>query len=57
MRRLFKDPAEGRKLGEQGRRLIRSKYSVQALSERYQARLIELGFKPASKSAAKTQGH
>ena len=53
MQRLFQNPAEGRKLGEQGRRLIRDKYSVQALSERYQERLTELGFRPASVTLAK----
>ena len=55
MRRLFKNPAEGRKLGDQGRRMIGAKYSVLALSDRYQARLAELGFHPSSGPAAKVQ--
>jgi glycosyltransferase involved in cell wall biosynthesis len=55
MRRLFNNPAEGRKLGEQGRRLVRAKYSVQALSERYQTRLAALGFRAASRMAAEAQ--
>jgi glycosyltransferase involved in cell wall biosynthesis len=55
MQGLFRNPAEGRKLGEQGQRLIRAKYSIQALSARYQQRLLELGFHPANASVAK--GH
>ena len=38
-------------LGEQGQRLIRAKYSIQALSARYQERLAELGFCPIQSSA------
>jgi glycosyltransferase involved in cell wall biosynthesis len=56
MRRLFNNPALGLELGEQGRRLIRATYSVRALSERYQARLMELGFHPTSRGAAKACG-
>jgi glycosyltransferase involved in cell wall biosynthesis len=55
MQRLFRNPAEGRKLGEQGQRLIRAKYSIQALSARYQERLLELGFHPESVRVMKGQ--
>jgi glycosyltransferase involved in cell wall biosynthesis len=54
MQRLFRNPTEGRTLGEQGQRLIRARYSIQALSERYQTRLAELRFGPAS-AKARTQ--
>jgi glycosyltransferase involved in cell wall biosynthesis len=56
MRRLFKDPAEGLRRGEQGRQVIRAKYSVRALSKRYQARLMELGFHPTTRGVAKAHG-
>jgi glycosyltransferase involved in cell wall biosynthesis len=55
MQRLFRNPAEGRKLGDAGRRLVRANYSVEALSRRYRARLAELGFHPAPQMAAKAQ--
>ena len=44
MRSLYEDPQSGVNLGKQGQRLIRDRYSPRALSQRYSARLNELGF-------------
>ncbi len=43
MREVFEDPTDGLNRAKEGRRLIRSEYSVQNQTQRYQARLRELG--------------
>ena len=48
MRALYEDPQSGVNLGKQGQRLVRDRYSARALSQRYVARLTELGFVPVS---------
>ena len=55
MQQLFQNPAQGRKLGEQGRHLIKAQYSIQALSARYKKRLTELGFRPTVASVVRGQ--
>jgi len=55
MQQLFQNPAQGRKLGEQGRHLIKVQYSIQALSARYKKRLTELGFRPTVASVVRGQ--
>ena len=44
MRRLYEDRELGRELGQAGRELILSRYSVAALQQRYVDRLSELGW-------------
>ncbi len=44
MRELYENPAAGIELARQGQRLVRERYSRQALAQRYQSRLLELGF-------------
>ena len=44
MRMLYENPDSGVELGKQGQRLVRERYSERALSQRYVARLTELGF-------------
>ena len=47
MREMYEDPAAGKELGRQGRRLILDRYSPPALALRYTERLTQLGFAAA----------
>jgi len=44
MRMLFEDPQPALNLAKEGQRLIRERYSMRALAQRYAARLNQLGF-------------
>jgi len=48
MRTLYENPQSGVDLANQGQRLVRGRYSLKALSQRYVTRLTELGFTSSS---------